>query len=141
VDLDRLSQMLDCTTASRSSPSRCRLCGPRLDDVAEVAHYFLFRFNRELGLDFRGFAPETLERFQGYAWPGNVRELQSAIKQAMLNASGHLVLPEFLPENLALKPETDQHVSEAAGRLGAAFDLRALIEKCWHAAKTASTRS
>jgi two-component system, NtrC family, nitrogen regulation response regulator GlnG len=101
----------------------------RLDDLAELAHYFLFRFNRELGLDFRGFAPETLERFQGYAWPGNVRELQSAIKQAMLNASGHLVLPEFLPENLALKPQTDQHLAEAAGCLGAGFDLRALIEE------------
>ena len=49
----------------------------RLDDVAELAHYFLFRFNRELGLDLRGFAPEALELLQSYPWPGNVRELQS----------------------------------------------------------------
>src|SRR5207253_5941664 len=62
----------------------------RLDDVAELAHYFLFRFDRELGLDLRAFAPETLELLQNYPWPGNVRELQSAIKQAMLNASGHI---------------------------------------------------
>ena len=72
----------------------------RLDDVAELAHYFLFRFDRELGLDLRAFAPETLELLQNYSWPGNVRELQSAIKQAMLNASGHILLPEFLPDNL-----------------------------------------
>ncbi|MBX9681240.1 MAG: sigma-54 dependent transcriptional regulator [Gemmataceae bacterium] len=69
----------------------------RLEDVSELAHYFLFRFNRELNLDFRGFAPETIERLQQYAWPGNVRELQGVIQQAMLNASGHLILPEFLP--------------------------------------------
>src|SRR5262249_26679655 len=54
----------------------------RLDDVAELAHYFLFRFDRELGLDLRAFAPEALEVLQSYSWPGNVRELQSVIKQA-----------------------------------------------------------
>ncbi len=72
----------------------------RRDDVAELAHYFLFRFNRELGLDLRGFAPEALELLQTYDWPGNVRELQSAVKQAMLHASGHIIVPEFLPEEL-----------------------------------------
>jgi two-component system nitrogen regulation response regulator GlnG len=72
----------------------------RLDDVAELAHYFLFRFNRELSLDYRGFAPETLDWLQRYSWPGNVRELQSVIKQAMLQGSGHLIQAEFLPEVL-----------------------------------------
>jgi two-component system nitrogen regulation response regulator GlnG len=75
------------------------LCDRR-DDIAELAHYFLFRFARELGLDLRGLAPETLEALERYAWPGNVRELQSILKQAMLNSSGHILLPEFLPENL-----------------------------------------
>src|SRR6516162_9576601 len=64
----------------------------RLDDVSELAHYFLFRFDRELRMDLRGFALETLELLQSYNWPGNVRELQSMIKQGMLNASGHILL-------------------------------------------------
>jgi two-component system nitrogen regulation response regulator GlnG len=72
----------------------------RREDVAELAHYFLFRFDRELGLDLRGFSPETLDLLQGHSWPGNVRELQSVIKQAMLNATGHIILPEFLPESV-----------------------------------------
>src|SRR5438270_889548 len=72
----------------------------RAEDVAELANYFLFRFDRELGMDLRGFTPEALERLQGYDWPGNVRELQGVVKQAMLNSSGHLILPEFLPEQL-----------------------------------------
>jgi two-component system nitrogen regulation response regulator GlnG len=70
----------------------------RPGDVAELAHYFLFRFVGELRLDFRGFNPAALALLEGYSWPGNVRELQSAVKQAMLNGSGHLILPEFLPE-------------------------------------------
>src|SRR5581483_4839630 len=64
----------------------------RPEDVAELANYFLFRYDRELGMDLRGFAPEALDMLQSYAWPGNVRELQGAVKQAMLNASGHLIL-------------------------------------------------
>jgi len=79
----------------------------RRDDVAELAHYFLFRYNRELGMDLRALAPEALELLQSYLWPGNVRELQGVIKQTMVNASGHILLPEFLPDNLrgqALEP-------------------------------------
>jgi two-component system nitrogen regulation response regulator GlnG len=76
----------------------------RREDIAELAHYFLFRFNRELGMDLRGFAPEVLERFQRHDWPGNVRELQGAVKQAMLNASGHLIEPEFLADALLKTP-------------------------------------
>jgi two-component system nitrogen regulation response regulator GlnG len=72
----------------------------RREDIPELATYFLFRYDRELGLDLRGFAPEALDLLHRSDWPGNVRELQSAVKQAMLNASGHLVIPEFLPEHL-----------------------------------------
>jgi two-component system nitrogen regulation response regulator GlnG len=96
----------------------------RLDDVAELAHYFLYRYDRELSLDVRAFAPETLELLQGYSWPGNVRELQSVIKQAMLNGAGHLLLPEFLPQDL-LRPSA---VPEQLARAGSALDLQALID-------------
>ncbi len=82
----------------------------RLEDVAELAHYFLFKFNRELGMDLRGFAPEVLERFQAYDWPGNVRELQGIIKQAMLNASGHLIVPEFLSASRLKMPLREKAV-------------------------------
>jgi two-component system nitrogen regulation response regulator GlnG len=96
----------------------------RLDDVAELAHYFLFRFDRELGLDFRAFAPEALTLLESYRWPGNVRELQSVIKQAMLNGSGHLVLPEFLPEEVRHPAQEPP----AAARTPA-FDLGTLIDR------------
>jgi two-component system nitrogen regulation response regulator GlnG len=76
----------------------------RPEDLAELANYFLFRFNRELGMDLRGFAPETLDRLQAHHWPGNVRELQGVVKQSMLNASGHVILPEFLPPQLEPAP-------------------------------------
>ena len=102
----------------------------RLEDVAELAHYFLFRFDRELNLDLRGFAPEALEMLQTYAWPGNVRELQGVVKQAMLNASGHLLLAEFLPEHLLGTPRRPavEHGGEARRRGRSPLDLPAFIE-------------
>jgi two-component system nitrogen regulation response regulator GlnG len=72
----------------------------RMEDVAELAHYFLFRIDRELNRDLRAIAPESLEVLQAHNWPGNVRELQGVIKQGLLNASGHLLLREFLPTYL-----------------------------------------
>jgi two-component system nitrogen regulation response regulator GlnG len=94
-----------------------------LDDLAELANYFLFRYDRELGLDLRGFAPEALDLLQAYRWPGNVRELQGVIKQAMLNASGHLILPEFLPEHLRREPS-----APAAAATADTLDLPGLID-------------
>jgi two-component system, NtrC family, nitrogen regulation response regulator GlnG len=97
----------------------------RVDDVAELAHFFLFRFDRELELDLRGFSPEALERLQAYPWPGNVRELQGVVKQAMLNASGHLVLPEFLPEQF----HENGPLPTVSVPAPEAFDLAAFIEE------------
>ncbi|HZZ82290.1 MAG TPA: sigma-54 dependent transcriptional regulator [Gemmataceae bacterium] len=94
----------------------------RLEDVAELAHYFLFRFNRELHMEMRGFAPEVLEIFQACSWPGNVRELQGAVKQAMLNASGHLIVPEFLPDSLRQAAPPPSTPSDQA------LDLESLID-------------
>jgi two-component system nitrogen regulation response regulator GlnG len=94
----------------------------RPGDVAELAHYFLFRFDRELGLDLRGFDPAALALLESYPWPGNVRELQSAIKQALLSSSGHLILPEFLPETIRQARPAEAMPAAAAG------DLERLID-------------
>jgi two-component system nitrogen regulation response regulator GlnG len=94
----------------------------RPGDVAELAHYFLFRFDRELGLDLRGFDPAALALLEAYSWPGNVRELQSAIKQALLSASGHLILPEFLPDAVRQVRPAEAPVNPVAG------DLERLID-------------
>jgi two-component system nitrogen regulation response regulator GlnG len=97
----------------------------RREDIAELAHYFLFRFDHELGLDLRGFAPEALALLQEYAWPGNVRELQGVIKQAMLEASGHIILPEFLPTNI----RSGASISERAQQETTGGTLESLIEQ------------
>src|SRR5207302_3410950 len=70
----------------------------RGEDVPLLVRHYLRRFSRELGREVRDIAPETLERLRNHPWPGNIRELQSVLKQALLQASGTVLLPAFLPE-------------------------------------------
>ena len=72
----------------------------RRDDIAELAHYFLFRFNRQLGASLQSISPEALELLQAYPWPGNVRELQNVVRQAIIVSAGPTILPEFLPADV-----------------------------------------
>jgi len=70
----------------------------RGDDLPALVDYYLRRFNRNLGRDVREVAPEAMERLRAHSWPGNVRELQSVVKQALLQATGTVLIPTFLPE-------------------------------------------
>jgi DNA-binding NtrC family response regulator len=72
----------------------------RTEDIAELAHYFLFRYNRQLGTTVQSISMEALDRFQRYKWPGNVRELQSVIREALIASTGTTLLAEFLPNEL-----------------------------------------
>jgi DNA-binding NtrC family response regulator len=70
----------------------------RGDDLPLLVQHYLRRFSRELGREVREVAPEVLERLRDYPWPGNIRELQSVLKQGLLQASGPILLPAFMPE-------------------------------------------
>jgi two-component system nitrogen regulation response regulator GlnG len=73
----------------------------RGEDLALLVRYLVRRFAGELGREVQEVAPEALERLYQYSWPGNVRELQSILKQALLRATGPVLLPAFLPDTLA----------------------------------------
>lgn len=70
----------------------------RREDIAEIAHHFLFSFARDMGRDLRGFSGDALDLLLNYDWPGNVRELQGAIKQAIISSAGPLIESGDFPE-------------------------------------------
>jgi two-component system nitrogen regulation response regulator GlnG len=72
----------------------------RGDDLALLVQHYVRRFSRELGRDVQGAAPDVLELLRQYPWPGNVRELQSVLKQALLQATGAVLVADFLPTSL-----------------------------------------
>jgi DNA-binding NtrC family response regulator len=89
----------------------------RGDDLPVLAQHYVRRFSRELGREVRQLAPEAMTRLRGYSWPGNIRELQSVLKQALLQASGTVLLPAFLPEPLG-GPGTGGSPARPAAELG-----------------------
>ncbi len=72
----------------------------RGDDLPLLVQHYLRRLSCELGREVREVAPAAQECLRRYSWPGNIRELQSVLKQALLRASGPVLLLAFLPEPL-----------------------------------------
>jgi two-component system nitrogen regulation response regulator GlnG len=78
----------------------------RGDDLPLLIQHYLRRFSRELGRQVREVTPEAQELLSRYTWPGNIRELQGVLKQAILQATGTVLVPAFLPEGLGAPPES-----------------------------------
>jgi two-component system nitrogen regulation response regulator GlnG len=96
----------------------------RGDDLPLLVRHYLRRFSRELGREVREVPPEAMERLRGYPWPGNIRELQSVLKQALLRASGTVLISAFLPD-LSGKPDE----AAPAPPSGADFGLGDFIDR------------
>jgi two-component system nitrogen regulation response regulator GlnG len=78
----------------------------RREDIPLLIEYFLARFGRSLGRNVRSVTPEVLHCLEAFDWPGNVRQLQSVLKYAVIHATGEVVTPDCLPENLRTETTT-----------------------------------
>lgn len=90
----------------------------RGDDLNLLIEHFVGRFGRELNKPVAEIAPETTAALRAYPWPGNVRELQSVLKQSLLQMSGAVLLPDFLPAHVR-RPQSPAGTAQAGG---GAFD-------------------
>ncbi|HHY36633.1 MAG TPA: sigma-54-dependent transcriptional regulator [Firmicutes bacterium] len=57
----------------------------RKEDIPELVHYLLRKFNQEYGRNVEAVEPKVIEILQDYDWPGNVRELENVFGRAMIN--------------------------------------------------------
>lgn len=69
-------------------------------DLPLLIDHFLKRFSKELGKTVSEVSPPAMMLLTTYTWPGNLRELQSALKHAVVEATGPVLLPDFLPETI-----------------------------------------
>jgi nitrogen regulation protein NR(I) len=100
----------------------------RGEDLPMLVGHYVRRFNRELGRDVREVSPEALALLAAYSWPGNVRELQSVLKQALLQASGSVLVPAFLPDLLTHGRDDSTPLRDADGQLDFAAFIRQQLE-------------
>jgi DNA-binding NtrC family response regulator len=78
----------------------------RGDDLLLLIEAFLSRYSRELEKHLQRVSPEAIKILLEHSWPGNVRELQSILRKALLNLTGPVLLPEFLPEEVRSPDKT-----------------------------------
>jgi DNA-binding NtrC family response regulator len=93
----------------------------RGEDLPILARHFLARYSREFGKTVHAIAPDAMAQLRSHDWPGNIRELQSVMKQALLRASGNVLVAAFLPD---LTARARRSTPPAAG-----FDLESFIDR------------
>lgn len=70
----------------------------RLEDISELAIYFMARQCRQYGTSTKGLSPEFLNVLMLYDWPGNIRELVHTMESSIIaSGSEPILFPDHLP--------------------------------------------
>src|SRR5258706_4546695 len=68
----------------------------RLDDIPELARYFLGELTARYRKQGFEVSPEALQALRRYPWPGNIRELRHVMERAVLLARSQTIEPTHL---------------------------------------------
>ena len=85
----------------------------RIDDIPELADYFVQKYCREMSKPAKKLSKDALGLLQKYHWPGNVRELENTIERAVILAEGKNVTPDHLA--IRLQRTEEIRLREGAG--------------------------
>lgn len=101
----------------------------RDEDVEHLLKHYLNVWAKKMNrIDCEGISPEALAVLKAYGWPGNVRELQSIVRQSLLNATGPVIVPSFLPAEVTGNSSGRASNSDAASNAtGAPSDLAPFV--------------
>lgn len=90
----------------------------REGDVPLLVEHAIARFAPMMGKQVVGISPVAMDILEAYDWPGNVRELHSVVRQAILQTTGPVILPDFLPAEIlggrTVAASENGHASHAA---------------------------
>ncbi|MCB0275097.1 MAG: sigma 54-interacting transcriptional regulator [Calditrichaeota bacterium] len=74
----------------------------RKEDLSQLIHHFISKYNPKLGKSVVQIAAPALEALKNYPWPGNIRELENVIERALISCrSETLTLRELDLEQTA----------------------------------------
>jgi PAS domain S-box-containing protein len=81
----------------------------RAEDILMLVEYFVQRYARRVGKNFRSIDKKTLGLLQNYDWPGNIRELQNIIERSVILNSGDVFFIDesWLTKQPARRPQGD----------------------------------
>ena len=115
----------------------------RIDDLPELARFFLQRYNIKFRKSIQGIADSTLRILSSYWWPGNIRELENLIERLVAVSYKDWITDEDLPYEFhvaqldAAGPATENLLDRAVSTFERNFIIRALEKGGWNVTATA----
>jgi DNA-binding NtrC family response regulator len=115
----------------------------RVEDLPELARFFLRRYNVKFRKNIQGIADSTLKVLQSYWWPGNIRELENLIERLVAVTDKDWITDEDLPYELhvaqldAEGPAGENLLDRAVSTFERNFIIRALEKGSWNVTATA----
>src|SRR5262245_13528721 len=92
----------------------------RVEDIPQLAMFFLSRFSRQFGRAVDGIAQETIALMMNYDWPGNIREMQNLIERGVALSNGSILSIEhslLAPSQTGQTRQIAQPTSEDRSRV------------------------
>jgi two-component system NtrC family response regulator len=124
-------------------PVRMPALRDRLDDLPELARFFLRRYNVKFRKNIQGIADSTLQILGAYWWPGNIRELENLIERLVAVSDKDWLTDEDLPYELHVAqldtqgPTSENLLERAVSTFERNFIIRALEKSGWNVTGTA----
>ena len=114
-------------------PIRVPALRERVEDVRELAAYFLAEFCTRNNFRPKAVDKEVLPVLERYSWPGNVRELRNTVERMAILAPGPRITVESLPLEIRVprssRPTGLHEVRDSAERTRV---LQALSQTHWN---------
>jgi DNA-binding NtrC family response regulator len=90
-------------------------------DIPTLAHFFLRRFNDQLGRPELALREGALAVLAAFGWPGNLSQLQAVLFRAAAKCEGDVLKPEHFLFPFPAGPIEGQLATPAAARSGVAL--------------------
>lgn len=126
-------------------PIRMPALRDRIEDLPDLARFFLRRYNIKFHKNIQGIADSTLRILHAYWWPGNIRELENLIERLVAVSDKDWITDEDLPYELHMAqldaegPATENLLDRAVSTFERNFIIRALEKAGWNVTATART--
>ena len=115
----------------------------RIDDLPELARFFLRRYNTKFRKQVEGISDRALRMLASYWWPGNIRELENLIERLVAISEKSWITEDDLPFEfrMAELDRTDRKGESLFQEAMVAFErnllVRALEKNGWNVTATA----
>jgi DNA-binding NtrC family response regulator len=115
----------------------------RIDDLPELARFFLRRYNTKFRKQVEGISEAALRMLGSYWWPGNIRELENLIERLVAISEKSWITEDDLPFEfrMAELDRTDRKGESLFQEAMVAFErnllVRALEKNGWNVTATA----